>query len=128
RVFSGSGDYQVQLAQGANSIGADASQSVTLGSNDVVAVRDTFINAGTTVTFKAIAGSGTQDAELFLMSSDPSNSATWVKGRPSASASASATGPGGTEQFTFTAPLSAWYGLVLVNKAGSGTYTLQRIN
>jgi hypothetical protein len=128
RVFSGSGNYQVHLAQGVNTLGANASQGVTLGSNDVVAVRDTFINAGTTVTFKVTPGNGTQDPELFLMASDPGNAATWVKGRPSASASASAAGPGGVEQFSFTAPLSAWYGLVLTNKAGSGTYTLQRIN
>jgi hypothetical protein len=125
-AFSGSGNYQVELAQGADSLGAASSQAVFMGANDVVVVRDVFLTAGTAVTFRAIPGNGTQDAELFLMSSDGANPATLVKGRPQATLTASAAGPGGTEQFTFAPTVNDWYGLVLVNKAGSGTYTLQR--
>lgn len=124
-VFSGGGDYQVELAQGAVTLPVGTSQGVFMGSGDVALVRDVFINTGATVTFQAIAGDGSQDSELFLMSSDGANPATWVKGRPSATMAASAAGPGGTEQFTFTAPVADWYGLVLINKSGSGTYTLQ---
>ena len=124
-AFSGSGSYQVELAQGSDAIGAGASQAIAMASTDVVAVRDAFLSAGVPVTFTVTAGNATQDAELFLMESTATAS-TWVRSRAQAVRSSTAAGPGGTEQVTFTPTQSAWYGVVLVNKAGSGTYTLQR--
>jgi hypothetical protein len=37
-----------------------------------------------------------------------------------------ALGPGGTETITFTPAVSGRYGVVVINKSGSGSYTLQR--
>ncbi len=124
-VFSGSGNYRVELAQGTDQLGAASSQAVVMGTNDVVVVRDVLLTAGVPVTFQAIAGNGTQDAELFVLSSD-ANAATWVRSRAQAAASATLGGAGATETITFTPTISGWHGLVLVNKAGSGTYTLTR--
>lgn len=125
-VFSGSGNYQTELAQGTDILSAATSQPVTMGSGDVVVVRDVFLTAGVPVTFTASPGAGGQDAELFLMSSDAATASTWVRPRSAAVASASANGAGVAETFTYTPTVSQWYGLVLINKAGSGTYTLQR--
>ncbi|MBB5868216.1 hypothetical protein F4553_001595 [Allocatelliglobosispora scoriae] len=122
-AYSGTGNYQVELAQGFDVLGAATSQAIAMGTNDVVTVRDVSLTAGVPVTF-TVSGAG--DAELFLMSSDAATPATWVRGRPSAVATASAAGAGGTETFTFTPTVTQWYGLVLINKAGSGTYTLSR--
>ncbi len=125
-LFSGGGNYQIELAQGANSLGAGGSQAITMGTGDVVAVRDVFLSAGVAVTLRAVPGNSSQDPELFLMASDGTNPGTWYQPRVNARVSASAAGPGGTETITFTPTVSDWYGLVLVNKAGSGTYTLTR--
>ncbi|MGH2819642.1 MAG: hypothetical protein ACRDJ5_03200 [Actinomycetota bacterium] len=123
RVFSGSGNYRIELAQGSNIIGP-GTQSMFMDSNDVVMVRDLFLNAGQEVAIKAQPSNGGQDPELLLMGSDGANSATWVRSRGQAVAGASIAGPGGAEQFTFTAPAADWYGLVLLNKAGSGNYNV----
>ncbi|WP_255420177.1 MULTISPECIES: hypothetical protein [Micromonospora] len=41
-------------------------------------------------------------------------------------AAATGGGAGATETITFTPVRSAWYGIVVINKAGSGNYTLTR--
>jgi hypothetical protein len=125
RQFSGTGNYRVQLAQGGTTLPAATSQALTMGSADVVAVRDSFLTAGSSATF-SVSSSGTGDAELFVMGSKSGDSSTWVSGRISALAGANAAGPGGLEQVTVTAPEDGWYGVVLVNKSGSGSYTLTR--
>jgi hypothetical protein len=125
RQFSGTGNYRVQLAQGGTTLPAATSQALTMGSADVVAVRDSFLTAGSSATF-TVSSSGTGDAELFVLGSKSGDSSTWVRGRGSALAGANAAGPGGLEQVTLTAPEDGWYGVVLVNKSGSGTYTLTR--
>jgi hypothetical protein len=125
-VHTGSGGYRIELIQGSSPIGPASSQAITMHGTDVVVVRDAFLSAGVPVTFTVTAGDPTQDAELFLMASDGANPGTWVRARSAAVRSASANGAGGSEQLSFTPTVSDWYGVVLVNKAGSGTYTLQR--
>ena len=124
-AFSGTGSYGIELAQGFDQLGAATSQAVTMGTNDIVVVRDVNLTAGTPVTFTVTAGNGTQDAELFLFSSD-ANAATWVRSRSQAAAASVSGGAGATETFTFTPTAGGWHGLVLINKSGSGTYTLSR--
>ncbi len=97
-----------------------------MGWSNVVHVKDTFLTAGVPVTIAVAPTNLGQDAELFLMGDDPANPATFVRGRPFAVATASAAGAGATETLTFTPATTGWYGVVVVNQAGSGDYTLTR--
>lgn len=123
-LFSGpGGNYQVELAQGTNQLNL-GSQVVAMGTNDVVQVRDSSLTVGVPTFFRVAPSNGAQDPELFLMQSDPANSATWVRGRGSAVASSTSSGVGAAEGFSFTPAATDWFGLVLINRAGSGDYTL----
>ncbi|MEU7478336.1 hypothetical protein AB0A63_20290 [Lentzea sp. NPDC042327] len=124
---SGTGGYSLELAQGSTTLPAASAQSIAMSSTKVVAVRDTSLTAGVPVTIKVTPGSASQDAELFLVGSVAGQSATYVRSRTSVAAGAAVGGPGAVETITFTPPATGWYGVVLVNKAGSGTYTLQRL-
>jgi len=68
-----------------------------------------------------------QDPELFLMRSLSGQPVTYVRSRSQAFKASTAAGPGATESFTFVVPTSDWYGIVIINRAGSGNLTLQRI-
>ncbi|WP_438290386.1 hypothetical protein [Streptomyces sp. HUAS TT7] len=92
--------------------------------NDIVTVRDMCVPANTKATITATPSDPSQDAELFLMASDPAQSSTWVQPRAFAAAKAGGQGPGKAESFTYTATAGGCYGVVLVNRAGSGSYTL----
>jgi hypothetical protein len=133
RVYNYSGstsNYQIELAQGSQQAkkgGAQpdvGSQVVTMGSSEVVAVRDTLQSAGVPMFVKLVPTNGGQDGAIFLLQSDPGNSATWVQGRPSAVASADSSGAGGSEAFSYTPAFSEFYGLVILNNSGSGNYNL----
>ncbi|MEV4759236.1 hypothetical protein AB0J86_29635 [Micromonospora sp. NPDC049559] len=123
--FSGGGGYQLELAQGSQQLPSGAS-TVAMGSGNVVAVRDVSLTAGVPVTISVAATNAGQDAELFVLDSDPANAATWIRTRSTAVAASTGGGAGATEQVTFTPTRSAWYGVVLVNRAGSGNYTVTR--
>ena len=58
------------------------------------------------------------------MGSDPANADTWVRNRSNAVAAATDQGPGGTETLTCTAAVDDCFGVVVINNAGTGTYTL----
>ncbi|MGH7774887.1 MAG: CARDB domain-containing protein, partial [Candidatus Binatia bacterium] len=120
--FSGTGNYQIELAQGTDTL-PDGSQTIFMGAGDVVVVRDTFLNAGVPYRFRVMPTNAGQDPELFLMAPNPPNP---VRARINAVASSTGAGPGGTEQFTFTPTVTGWHGLVLTSRAGSGNYTLSR--
>jgi hypothetical protein len=96
-----------------------------MGPQSVVAARDTALAAGTPTTISLTPLNG-QECELFLLFSDPANPTSWVQGRAAAVASSTAAGPGAFQQITFTPTVTAWYGVVVVNKDGSGSYTLTR--
>lgn len=96
------------------------------GNDDIVSVWDFCPGTpGGDVTLTATPSDSSQDAELFLMDSDPANPASGVVGRSGAAAASTSGGPGQPESLTFT-PQGNCYGVVLVNRAGSGTYTLTR--
>jgi hypothetical protein len=120
----GSGGYLTELAQGSTSLPV-GSQSFTMGSTDVVVVRDVFMSAGQKNTIRVIPSNSGQNPSLFLMTST-SSSSTWVKSRAQSTKAAFSNGPGASEVFTFTPAVSGWYGVVVLNQAGSGSYTLKR--
>jgi hypothetical protein len=125
RRYSGSGGaYQIENARGSDILGYGTSP-IAMGASDVVAVRDVWLTAGVQETFKVAAANAGQDAELFVLRSDAAAS-TWVRSRATAAAAAAGNGPGAIEQVGYTAPTSGWYGIVLVNKSGSGTYSVTR--
>ena len=122
--YSGSGPYQVEFAQGAQQLPV-GTVNVAMGPQSVVAVRDTMLAAGTPATISLTPLNG-QECELFLLFSDPTNPTSWVQGRSAAVASSTTAGPGAFQQITFTPTVTAWYGVVVVTKDGSGSYTLTR--
>jgi hypothetical protein len=124
RVF-GSGGYLTELAQGSDQLPV-GSQALTMSSTDVVAVRDVFLTAGVKNTFRITPGSSAQNPALFLMSSNAANSSTWIKSRAQSTKSAFSNGNGQAEVISYTPTVSGWYGLVVINNAASGTYTLKR--
>jgi len=123
RVF-GTGSYVTELAQGSNTLPV-GSQSVVMGSTDIAVVRDVFLTAGVRNTFRVVPGNSSQDPSLFLFGST-ADSSTWIKNGDQASRSAALRGAGGAESFSVTPATSGWYGLVVVQSSGSGTYTLRR--
>ena len=69
-------------------------------------------------------GATTQDPALYLMGSTAGVVSTYVQSRSAAVASAAVNGAGLRETLTYTPSVSGWYGFVLVNKAGTGVYTV----
>ena len=121
----GGGKYTIQVAQAEDILDEDV-ETITMRTNDVVVIRDSFLLAGTAYEISAVPANGTQNASLFIMSSNPSFPLTWVKSRNAADASADLAVAGAPETMTFTPTISDWYGVVLVNESGSGAYTLTR--
>jgi len=121
RAFSRTDDYQIELAQGANTL-FDL-ETVFMSSKDVVVVRDTFLKAGVPVTFRVEPTNGGQDAEVFLMGPDPVKP---VQTPTTAVAQSTTSGPGLTEIFVYTPAAGGYYGVVLLNRVGEGDYKLSR--
>jgi hypothetical protein len=121
-TVNGTGDYRIQFAHGPNLLRPE--EKFTMGDDQVVVVRDHCVDAGQQFTVTATPDSAGQDAELFIMSSDGSRPE--VASRTQAAAQSANHGPGEAEGVSFTAPGPGvdCYGVVLVNKAGNGTYTL----
>jgi hypothetical protein len=121
----GGGTYQIELAQGAQILFPAAATGFSMGLQDIVEVRDTLLQAGVPVTISLTPTAG-QEAELFLLGSDPANPYSTIRTRSSAVASSTLAGPGTFQQLTYTPSSAGWYGVVVVNKSGSGTYSLGR--
>ncbi|MFE0177533.1 hypothetical protein ACFWZ2_35005 [Streptomyces sp. NPDC059002] len=119
---TGTGEYRIELADSGKLLTGSDTKTMN-GADDVASIWDTCPASGTEVTITAKPSDASQDAELFLMDSDPADAKTAVRGRYAASASATGNGPGQAESFKFTAQ-GGCYGVVLINKAGSGTYTV----
>jgi hypothetical protein len=116
--------YQIELAQGRDSIGVGQSQTVVLSDQQFVLVRDIFLSAGQSVSLTVIPLNG-QNPELYLMRSDPNDPATWIRNSAEAASSSTGNGPGSSESVFYTAPTSGWYGMVVVNaNQKGGTYLL----
>lgn len=120
--FSGAGDYRIEVALGASTL-TTTPQSIGMSSGKVVTVRDINLAANVPVTITVTPVGATQDAELFLVRS---TAAQHFINRGQVFASSTSAGPGGAESITVTPVTGGWYGVVLINKSGSGTYTLKR--
>jgi hypothetical protein len=118
---SGTGGYAIQYAQATLLSGSDA---ITMTAADVVAVRDVFLTAGTDVTISVTPSNPGQDPELFVLASLDAPD-TWFQRRSSAAASATGNGPGLVEQVTYTPPRTGFFAVVVINRVGAGTYTVQ---
>jgi hypothetical protein len=123
-TVSGGGPYTAQLAAGSSSLGAEA-QEVDMSSDQVVAIRDTYLAAGTTYRFVLSPGTGLMDADLFLVDSLGDTPSTWVKSRAQSLQSVSGS-PGTPVIMQITPNRSDWYGLVIVREGAAGTYDLTR--
>jgi hypothetical protein len=121
RAVSGTGEYLIE-ADETNGLLA-GTDKVTMGPNRLAAVWDFCPAANQSVTLTVSPSDPSQDAELFVMSSDPGAPETAVRSRAAAVASASANGPGGAESVTVDLPTGC-HGVIIVNRAGNGTYTL----
>jgi hypothetical protein len=120
---SGTGTYHVELADSGQVLADTAKQQ--MNATDVVAAWDSCLTAGQRVTFTVTPGDPSQDAELFVVSSQASNPGSYVRDRAAATAAPSA-GAGQPETITYTATENGCVGVVLINKAGNGTYTVTR--
>ncbi len=120
---TGTGDYRIELAATGRLLVGPVGQTMA-GLDDIVAVWDYCPGSGGgEVTITVAPSDPSQDAELFLMDSDPANPATAVLGRSAALAESTGNGPNQPESVRFT-PQGGCYGVILVNKAGTGTYNL----
>ncbi|WP_433271577.1 hypothetical protein ACQPZF_12760 [Actinosynnema sp. CS-041913] len=120
---TGTGDYRIELAATGRLLIGPVSQTMA-GLDDVAAVWDICPGSGgADITITVTPSDPSQDAELFLMDSDPAAPATAVVGRSAALAESTGNGPNQPESVRFT-PQGGCYGVVLVNKAGSGSYNV----
>jgi hypothetical protein len=123
RAVTGTGDYVIEEAETSGLL-ADTNK-VAMGPNRLVTVWDYCTATPGHATFTVTPSDPGQDAELFVMGSDAGRPDTLVRSRGQALADSTGAGPGGTE--TVGIDLGAdCYGIVLINKAGNGTYTLTR--
>ncbi|MFI0237584.1 hypothetical protein [Streptomyces sp. NPDC016845] len=121
-VVSGTGDYQIEADETEGVF--SGSPTVTMGADRLAAVWDICLSAGEKATYTVTPSGVGQDAELFVLGADRGG-ADHVVGRGGATATGDAGGPGAPESVTVDLP-EGCHGLVVVNKAGSGTYTLTK--
>ncbi|WP_250034444.1 hypothetical protein [Paractinoplanes maris] len=121
RRLAGTGAYTVQLFDTGELLTGTATRQ--LGAGDVVTSWTSCLTANQQVTFTVTPGAATQDPELFVVESGGAEPD--VKSRGAATAATPA-GPGQPEQVGYTAPADGCVGVIVVNKAGAGTYTVTR--
>lgn len=119
---AGSGDYRIEADETEGIF--TGSPTVTLGANRLSAVWDICQSGSERATYTVTPSDLGQDAELFVFDADQAGSDN-VTNRSAATASSTAAGPGLPESVTVTLP-EGCHGLVLVNRAGSGTYTITK--
>ncbi|MEV0675288.1 hypothetical protein AB0I60_02065 [Actinosynnema sp. NPDC050436] len=120
----GTGGYQVELAQSATQL--VNRETFAMAAGDVVVVRDILLAQGREVTIEVDPATAGQNPELYLLGSTAGQPDTYVRSRAQAVAQATGGGAGDTETITFTAPTTGFYGIVVVNRSGGGSYELSR--
>jgi hypothetical protein len=109
----GASPYTIMHAQGASII-YPGTTTITWAPGVFLVVRDIYLTAGQQITVTINRGD-----MAYLFASDPANSATWVQPRDRASTRTT------SGRMRYTAPVSAWYGLVLVNGRGTASLTVR---
>ncbi|WP_109506928.1 hypothetical protein [Nocardioides speluncae] len=122
RHLNGDGEYVIEADYDSDLIGV-GDTTAPMSAQDVVEMYDLCTSEKRTIT--VTPGDVSQDAELFVMSSTPGPGANSVKSRASAFRTSMAGEPGQAETVEIPATGDTQcYGVVLVNKAGSGSYTV----
>lgn len=123
--YSGTGNYDIKFVQTMGNFGVGQTATAVMTTGNPVAIWETVIGASASVKIEVAQPAG-MNAELFLFCSTTTPS-TWIKGRAAAAAAAPQLASG-TETLTWTAPAIApgYCAVVLINKSGSGTYTVTR--
>lgn len=108
----GTGSATVHAYYGSDTLTVGTALTTTIGSGyvDVVRVWDVYLTAGQTYKFRFTANSGSLDLGMALFNS---GGASYYAGRSAAVASADSNGAGLGEEFSYTAPSSDYYGLVV---------------
>jgi hypothetical protein len=126
QLWNGTADYQIQLAQGTAVLLA-GDHVFSMNGSSIVYVMDVYLTAGVPVTLRVAPSNTGQNPDMLLFGSDPADPNTYVRGRNQAVATSTAGGPGAAETITYTPFRTGWYGVVVVNIAGAGNYTMNRI-
>jgi hypothetical protein len=120
---SGAGNYTIEVADAGELLVDTVKRQMT--ASDVVASYDSCGTTGQKIMFTATPGDTSQDVELLVVESNPADPSTFV--RPSGAATkATPAGAGQPETLDYTLTADGCVGVILINKAGSGTYTLTR--
>ncbi|MBO1330129.1 hypothetical protein [Streptomyces sp. VRA16 Mangrove soil] len=119
---SGTGDYGVEADETEGVFAG--SPTVTMGADRLAAVWDLCLPEAEKATYTVTPSGTDQDAELFVVDTTQGGGDNVVS-RLGATAAGDTAGAGAPESVTVDLP-SGCHGLVLVNKAGSGTYTLTK--
>ncbi|MFE7245151.1 hypothetical protein [Streptomyces sp. NPDC057580] len=121
-LISGSGDYRIEADETEGIF--SGSPTVTMGTDRLAAVWDICPLNGEKATYTVTPSGTDQDPELFVLNADRSGGDNVVT-RLGATETGDAGGPGAPESVTVDLP-SGCHALVVVNKAGNGTYTLTK--
>lgn len=124
KTASGEGSYVIELAQGSETLSSTA-QTLPVEARDVVVVRDTWLDAGTTYTFR-VSPTAAVDPDVFLMESHSFPDSSWVQSRAENVDSAQTKPAGSYELFSYTPTESKWFGLVITLKGGDGSIKVHR--
>jgi hypothetical protein len=125
KAYSGTSAYAIEFAHGVDVLASNPKEFYMMN-EDLVRVYDMYMAAGKTYTITLDAVSPYLNGDLFVVGSTPGDPSTGVKRRIDALKTAASQGEGGTETITFTPTVSDTYGVVVVNAAGSGAFTLAR--
>ncbi len=121
--YAGTGTYGIEAVQGSTTLNAGSS-TATMGTLGVASIRDSYQTSGVPVYVRVVPSSASQQGEVVLLGDDPATASTWVQGRSAAKAGSGVSALGQPFGFSYTPAVSEYYGLLLMNAAGSGTYTL----
>lgn len=125
RVFNGNGgEYTAEFVDGTTTV-SDGTHSVFFTPTDVIQTEDTLMSPGVPTYFRIVPAGG-QDLSMHLMRSVAGTASTYVQGRTSNVQSADLGAAGGEESFAYTESASQFDAIIVVNKSGSGTYTMYR--
>jgi len=120
--------YSIEIDTNSTQLVSGVPLVVPMTGKDLIAVQDTHLLAGGKYKF-TVSAEPDQNPALYLMRSIAGETRTWYQDRQQAVAKALSMPDGKPETFTYTAPATGWYGLVLTNNtrgAGSGVYTITR--
>lgn len=123
-VTSKGGESTVELDSDAQILSDGVPIAGTFSASDVVLVMDPLLQPGVEYTFSVASES---DVEIYLLQSGGTAETSYLS-RADAVASADKRGAGKTEKITYTntGADADWFGFVVINKSGSGAYTVTK--